>query len=230
MGGRAIVVAMAAAPAPPLVVTEIFRSIQGESSFAGLPCTFVRLTGCALRCVWCDSAYAFSGGNTRTLDDVLAEVARLGVPLVELTGGEPLEQEGVTPLAAALCDRGYTVLLETGGHVPLDRVDPRVVKILDVKCPGSGMQSRNDLENLNLLGPKDEVKFVVADRRDFDWAIALVETHDLDDKHTVLISPVFEGDSSPVAAEVAEWVRDSKRKLRLNLQVHKLLWGEVPGR
>lgn len=230
MGGRAIVGVMAAAaPAPPLVVTEIFRSIQGESSFAGLPCAFVRFTGCALRCVWCDSAYAFSGGNTRTLDDVLAEVSSLGVPLVELTGGEPLEQEGVHPLAAALCDRGYTVLLETGGHIPLDRVDPRVVKILDVKCPGSGMQSRNELENLKLLGPKDEVKFVVADRRDFDWAIALVEAHGLDENHTVLISPVFEGGSSPVAAEVAEWVRDSRRKLRLNLQVHKLLWGDVPG-
>jgi 7-carboxy-7-deazaguanine synthase len=231
MGGRAIVGPMAAVdPAPPLVVTEIFRSLQGESSFAGLPCTFVRLTGCALRCVWCDSAYAFHGGKTRTLEDVLLEVDRLGVSLVELTGGEPLEQEGLYPLSAALCDRGYTVLLETGGHVPLDRVDPRVVKILDVKCPGSGMQSRNDLENLKLLGPKDEVKFVVADRRDFDWAIALIQEHRLDETHTVLISPVFEGAVSKVAADAAEWVRDSKRKLRLNFQVHKLLWGDVPGR
>jgi 7-carboxy-7-deazaguanine synthase len=220
----------AVAPAPPLVVTEIFRSLQGESSLAGLSCTFVRLTGCTLRCVWCDSAYAFSGGITRTLDDVLAEVARLGVPRVELTGGEPLEQEGVYPLAAALCDRGYTVLLETGGHVPLDRLDPRVIKVVDIKCPGSGMESRNDLDNLRLLGPKDEVKFVVADRRDFDWALALVEAHGLDEKHTVLISPVFEGAWSPIAAEVAEWVRDSKRKLRLNLQINKLLWGDVPGR
>jgi 7-carboxy-7-deazaguanine synthase len=217
-------------PAPTLVVTEIFRSLQGESSFAGLPCTFVRLTGCALRCVWCDSSYAFSGGNTHTLDDVLAEVTRLGAPLVELTGGEPLEQEGVFPLAAALCDRGYTVLLETGGHVPLDRVDPRVVKIFDVKCPGSGMQSRNDLGNLKRLGPRDEIKFVVKDRRDFDWALDLVARHDLDRKNTILISPVFEGSSSPVAADVAEWVRDTTRKLRLNLQVHKILWGDVPGR
>ena len=216
--------------APALVVTEIFRSLQGESSYAGLPCTFVRLTGCALRCVWCDSAYAFSGGNTLTLDDVLAEVTRLGAPLVELTGGEPLEQEGVYPLAAALCDRGYTVLVETGGHVSLDRVDPRVVKVFDVKCPGSGMQSRNGLKNLKLLGPRDEVKFVIADRRDFDWAIAFVAEHALDEKHTVLISPVFEGGASPIAADAAEWVRDSKRKLRLNLQVHKLLWGDVPGR
>ena len=218
------------APAPSLVVTEIFRSLQGESSFAGLPCTFVRLTGCALRCVWCDSAYAFSGGSPRTLDDVLAEVTRLGAPLVELTGGEPLEQESVIPLAAALCDRGYTVLLETGGHVPLDRVDPRVIKIVDVKCPGSGMETRNDLGNLKLLGPRDEVKFVVADRRDFDWAEAFVTRHGLDEKHIVLISPVFEGATSNIAAQAAEWVRDSKRRLRLNLQVHKLLWGDVPGR
>jgi 7-carboxy-7-deazaguanine synthase len=215
---------------PTLVVAEIFRSLQGESSFAGLPCTFVRLAGCALRCVWCDSAYAFSGGVTRALDDVLAEVARLEVPLVELTGGEPLEQEGVYALAAALCDRGYTVLLETGGHVPLDRVDPRVIKVVDVKCPGSGMQPRNDLGNLKLLGPRDEVKFVVADRRDFDWAEAFVARHGLDEKYTVLVSPVFEGATSAIASQVAEWVRDSKRKLRLNLQVHKLLWSDVPGR
>jgi 7-carboxy-7-deazaguanine synthase len=213
-----------------VVVTEIFLSLQGESTFAGLPCTFVRLTGCALRCVWCDSAHAFSGGTAMTLDEVLARVESFGVPLVELTGGEPLEQEGVYPLAAALCDRGYTVLLETGGHVPLDRVDPRVIKILDVKCPGSGMESRNDLENLKRLGPRDELKFVVADRRDFDWAVDFVKTHGLDARHTVLISPVFEGATSPVAGQVAEWIRDSKRRLRLNLQQHKLLWGDVPGR
>jgi 7-carboxy-7-deazaguanine synthase len=220
----------AAASAPDLVVSEIFRSLQGESSYAGLPCTFVRLTGCALRCVWCDSAYAFHGGTTRTLDEVLSEIERLGAPLVELTGGEPLEQEGVYPLVTELCGRGYTVLVETGGHVPLDRLDPRAIKIVDVKCPGSGMDSRNDLENLARLGARDEVKFVVADRRDFDWAIEFIEREGLDEKHTVLISPVFEGSHSPIAAEVAEWVRDSKRKLRLNLQQHKLLWGDVPGR
>jgi 7-carboxy-7-deazaguanine synthase len=221
---------MAAPGAPALVVTEIFRSLQGESTFAGLPCSFVRLTGCGLRCVWCDSAYAFQGGKTMRLDEILAEVERLGAPLVELTGGEPLEQEGFYPLSAALCDLGYTVLVETGGHIPLDRVDPRVLKILDVKCPGSGMQARNDLGNLERLGPRDEIKFVVKDRRDFDWALDLVARHDLDRKHTILISPVFEDDVSPVAADVAEWVRDSKRRLRLNLQVHKLLWGDVPGR
>jgi 7-carboxy-7-deazaguanine synthase len=220
----------AVSPAATLVVTEIFRSLQGESSFAGLPCTFIRLTGCALRCVWCDSAYAFSGGTAMTQDAVLAEVERLGAPLVEITGGEPLEQEGFFALASALCDRGCTVLAETGGHVPVGRVDPRVIKIVDVKCPASGMESRNDLDNLELLGPKDEVKFVVADREDFLWAEDLITKHALDERHTILISPVFEGRESRIAPEVAEWVRDSKRKLRLNLQIHKTLWGDVPGR
>lgn len=213
-----------------ILVTEIFRSLQGESSLAGLPCTFVRLTGCALRCTWCDSAYAFSGGTEKAVEEVVEEVVRLGAPLVEITGGEPLEQEGFFALASALCDRGYTVLVETGGHVPIGRVDPRVIKILDVKCPGSGMEPRNDLGNLELLGPRDEVKFVVADREDFLWAEELVTKLGLDEKHTVLISPVFEGGASEIAPQVAEWVRDSKRKLRLNLQVHKILWGDVPGR
>jgi 7-carboxy-7-deazaguanine synthase len=221
---------MAMPAAPDLVVTEIFRSLQGESSFSGLPCTFVRLTGCALRCVWCDSPYAFTGGRRLGVDEVLAEIRRLGVPLVELTGGEPLEQEGVYRLSEALCDAGFTVLVETGGHVPIDRVDPRVVKVVDVKCPGSGMEAFNHWENLRALGPRDEVKFVVADRRDFEWALDVVRRYDLDEKRPVLISPVFHGDRSAVAAEAADWVRDSGRNLRLNLQVHKLLWGDVAGR
>ncbi|HUM01733.1 MAG TPA: radical SAM protein [Thermoanaerobaculia bacterium] len=219
-----------AAEAATVVVTEIFRSLQGESTRAGLPCTFVRLTGCSLRCVWCDSAYAFTGGKEMSVGEVLVEVASLGAPLVEITGGEPLEQDGFYPLSAALCDRGFTVLVETGGHVPIDRVDPRVVKIVDVKCPGSGMEASNHLENLSRLGPRDEVKFVVADRRDFDFALEIVMRHALDREHVVLVSPVFEGDRSPLAADVAGWVRDSDRTLRLNLQIHKLLWGDVPGR
>lgn len=213
-----------------LRVTEVFKSLQGESSFAGLPCAFVRLTGCSLRCVWCDSAYAFTGGTERSVDDVVREVASFGVGLVEITGGEPLEQEGFFPLSEALLDRGYTVLVETGGHVALDRVDPRVVKVVDVKCPGSGMAGANRLENLLSLGPRDEVKFVVADRADFDFALDLVRRYDLDRGRTVLLSPVFEGDRAPAASAVAEWVRDSGRALRLNLQIHKLLWGDVAGR
>jgi 7-carboxy-7-deazaguanine synthase len=220
---------MSAFPGAALQVTEIFRSLQGESSFAGLPCVFVRLTGCSLRCVWCDSAYAFFGGTPKTIEEVLEEVGSHGIDLVELTGGEPLEQEGFYPLSTALCDRGFTVLVETGGHVPLDRVDPRVVKIVDVKCPGSGMEHANDLPNLKLLGPRDEVKFVVADRKDFDWSVAFIKSHDLE-RHTVLISPVFEGATSSIAAAVGEWIRDSGLRLRLNLQLHKTLWGDVPGR
>ncbi len=213
-----------------VVVTEIFRSLQGESSFAGLPCVFVRLTGCSLRCVWCDTPYAFFGGSPRAVDEIVEEVAAFGVPLVELTGGEPLEQEGFYPLCEALLDRGFTVLVETGGHVPLDRVDPRAIKIVDIKCPGSGMERANDLANLSKLGPRDEIKFAVADRRDFDFALDLVRRHDLDRGRSVHISPVFRGDSSPTAPDIGEWVRDSGRQLRLNLQLHKILWGDVPGR
>lgn len=208
-------------------VTEIFRSIQGESTRAGFPCAFVRLTGCSLRCVWCDTAYAFSGGEDVSVSDAVERVVALETDLVEVTGGEPLEQEGVYPLMESLLDRGKTVLLETGGHVPLDRVDPRVVKIMDVKAPGSGMQAANLPENLDRLGPRDELKFVIADRRDFDWAVEQVTARDLARGLVVTFSPVWE---SLPAADLAGWIRDSGRPIRLGLQLHKLLWGDVPGR
>jgi 7-carboxy-7-deazaguanine synthase len=208
-------------------VTEIFRSLQGESTRAGFPCAFIRLTGCSLRCVWCDSAYAFDGGEEMPVSEAVERVVALRTELVEVTGGEPLEQEGVYPLMAGLIDRGKTVLLETGGHVPLDRVDPRVIKIVDVKAPGSGMQSANLPENLERLGPRDELKFVLADRRDFDWAVAAVKARDLDRGRTVTFSPAWESLS---ATELAEWIRDSGRAIRLGLQLHKILWGDVPGR
>jgi len=208
-------------------VTEIFRSIQGESSRAGLPCAFVRLTGCALRCVWCDTAYAFSGGEVMAVAEAAERVLALGTDLVEVTGGEPLEQEGVYPLMERLLDRGRTVLLETGGHVPLDRVDPRVIKIVDVKAPGSGMMSANLPDNLDRLGPADEVKFVLADRRDFDWALDFVAARGLDGRNLVTFSTVWERLS---ASDLADWIRDSGRPIRLGLQLHKLLWGDVPGR
>ena len=213
-----------------LRVTEIFRSIQGESTRAGFPCAFVRLTGCSLRCVWCDTAYAFTGGEDVPVTEAVARVLALGTDLVEVTGGEPLEQDGVYPLMKELLDRGKTVLLETGGHVPLDRVDPRVVKIVDVKCPGSGMEPANLPANLAHLGPRDELKFVIADRADFDWTLAFVRAHGLAGKHALLVSPVFDGAASPLATQAAEWIRDSGVPLRLNLQLHKLLWGDVPGR
>lgn len=208
-------------------VTEIFRSIQGESTRAGFPCTFIRLTGCSLRCVWCDTAYAFSGGEDVSVADAVERVVALGTDLVEVTGGEPLEQEGVYPLMETLLDRGKTILLETGGHVSLDRVDPRVVKIVDVKAPGSGMLAANLPENLEKLGPRDELKFVIADRRDFDWAIEQVTQRDLDRGRVVTFSPAWE---SLPAADLAGWVRDSGRPIRLGVQLHKLLWGDVPGR
>lgn len=210
-----------------LRITEIFRSIQGESTYVGFPCAFVRLTGCSLRCVWCDSAYAFFGGSEMPVSEAAEKTLALGCDLVEVTGGEPLEQEGVYPLMERLLGAGRTVLLETGGHVLLDRVDPRVVKIVDVKAPGSGMQSANLPENLALLNAKDELKFVLADRRDFDWAIDVVRARELDSKNVVTFSPVWEGLS---AADLAGWIRDSRRNVRLGLQLHKLLWGDVPGR
>jgi 7-carboxy-7-deazaguanine synthase len=212
---------------PTLRVTEIFRSIQGESTRAGLPCTFIRLTGCALRCVWCDSAYAFHGGTELTVGEAAGRVLDLGTQLVEVTGGEPLEQEAVYPLMDRLLGAGRTVLLETGGHVLLDRVDPRVVKIVDVKAPGSGMEQANLPENLSLLQPNDELKFVIADRRDFDWSLAMVRERGLDERHVVTFSPVWE---TQPPGELAEWIRDCGRPIRLGLQLHKVLWGDVPGR
>jgi len=212
---------------PTLRVTEIFKSIQGESTRAGLPCAFVRLTGCSLRCVWCDTAYAFHGGGQVPVAEAVDRVLAMGTDLVEVTGGEPLEQEAVYPLLDRLLEAKKTVLLETGGHVPLDRVDPRVVKIVDVKAPGSGMQHANLPENLERLCPHDELKFVLADRRDFDWALAFVGERDLDLRHVVTFSPAW---GELPGADLAAWVRDSGRSIRLGLQLHKIIWGDVPGR
>ena len=217
----------AGAAASTVRVTEIFRSIQGESTRAGLPCAFIRLTGCSLRCVWCDTAYAFSGGEELSVEEAAARVLALGTDLVEVTGGEPLEQEGVHPLMERLLAAGKTVLLETGGHMPIERVDPRVVRIVDVKAPGSGMERENRLENLAFLGPRDEIKFVLADRRDFDWALAFVAERDLDRERAVTFSPVWE---TLPAADLAEWLRDCGRPIRLGVQLHKVRWGDVPGR
>jgi 7-carboxy-7-deazaguanine synthase len=210
-----------------LRVTEIFRSLQGESTRAGFPCAFIRLTGCALRCVWCDSAYAFHGGSEMTVDEAVERVLGLSTDLVEVTGGEPLEQDAVYELIARLLESGKTVMLETGGHIGLERVDPRVVKIVDVKAPGSGMEHANLPENLYRLAAHDELKFVLADRRDFDWSLDLVRRRDLDRRNVVTFSPVW---GSLAADELAGWIRDSGRRIRLGLQLHKLLWGDVPGR
>jgi len=201
-------------------ITEIFHSIQGESTHAGLPCVFVRLTGCLLRCVWCDTAYAFHGGTEMDLEEILAEVARHPCRRVEVTGGEPLAQKDVLPLLRRLCDLGYTVLLETSGSIDVSGVDERVIKIMDVKCPGSGESAKNRWENFAHLSPRDEVKFVIRDRADFDWAYAVVRERDLSAKHPVLFSPVH-GELDPQA--LSEWIIESGLDVRLQIQLHKVL-------
>jgi len=204
-------------------VTEIFHSIQGESSFAGQPCVFVRTTGCNLRCVWCDTEYAFYGGRDMSVDEILSEVGRTGgeCRLVELTGGEPLLQRDIGDLARRLLESGYTVLCETSGSLPVDRVPPEVVKILDLKPPGSGEESSNDWRNLAILNPhRDELKFVIADREDYEWAARQVRERDLA-RFVVHLSPEFE---SQDPRELAEWVLADGLPVRVQLQVHKFIW------
>jgi len=205
-----------------LTVTEIFRSIQGESTYAGAPCVFVRLTGCDLRCAWCDTAYAFTEGSKMSLEEVLAAVDELGCPLVEITGGEPLLQEDVYPLMTALLLRGKTVLLETGGHVSIERVPQHVVKVIDVKCPASGEALKVCWSNLDRLGPDDEVKFVVQDRTDYEFAREVVLRYQLGQRcAAVLMSPVH---GVMPARQLAEWVLADRLPVRMQLQVHKFIW------
>jgi len=205
-----------------LTINEIFYSIQGESTFAGRPCVFVRLTACDLRCSWCDTPYAFHEGRKRSLDDVLAEVDAYGCSLVEVTGGEPLLQEEVYPLMRRLLDAGRTVLLETGGHHSTARVPEPVVTILDVKCPGSGEAHRNDWTNLERLRSHDEVKFVIKDRADYEFARDVVRRQDLATRAAaVLFSPVH-GVLEP--RTMSEWILADSLPVRLQLQIHKYVW------
>jgi 7-carboxy-7-deazaguanine synthase len=211
-----------------LRVTEIFHSVQGESTWAGLPCTFVRLTGCPLRCVWCDTAYAFHGGEKRTLDAVVGEVAAIGTKLVEITGGEPLVQKGAFALAERLLGDGYTVLVETSGAVDIAPLDRRCHVIMDLKCPGSGEASRNLWSNLDRLDARDEVKFVIKDRADYEWARDTVRSRGLDRRveegtlRAILFSPVW-GELDRLA--LAEWILGDRLPVRYQLQLHKLVWG-----
>lgn len=205
-----------------LTINEIFYSIQGESSYAGRPCVFVRLTACDLRCSWCDTEYAFFEGTKRTLDDVMAEVARFDCPLVEVTGGEPLLQEDVYPLMTALVESGRTVLLETGGHRNTERVPAPVVTILDVKCPGSGQAHRNDWSNLERLRPQDEVKFVIKDRADYEYARDVIDRYGLAGRAgKVHLSPVHDVMDSRT---LSEWVLADNVPARVQLQIHKFIW------
>jgi 7-carboxy-7-deazaguanine synthase len=212
-----------------LRVTEIFRSIQGESTHAGRPCSFVRLTGCPMRCIWCDSEYTFKGGERISIDDVMLKVRDFGCQLVEVTGGEPLAQKEAFKLVRRLCDEGYEVLIETGGYVSTEGLDERACVILDVKCPASGEAERNHWPNLERLrADRDEVKFVVANREDWEFARGVIEKYELETRaRAILISPVW---GSTDLKELAEQVASSGLDVRMQLQLHKYIWGpEVHG-
>lgn len=210
-----------------LRVSEIFHSIQGESSRIGLPTVFVRLTGCPLRCVWCDTEYAFSGGETQTIAEVLGRLESFGCATVCVTGGEPLAQKNCLPLLAQLCDTGYSVSLETSGALDIGGVDPRVARIMDLKAPASGEATKNRWENIGLLTPQDELKFVLASRADYDWAVSACRQRRLFERCPVLFSPV-QGQLDP--AQLAQWIIDDRLPVRFQLQLHKVLWGSVQGR
>lgn len=210
-----------------LRLTEIFLSIQGESTRVGLPTVFVRLTGCPLRCSWCDTDYAFSGGEATTVAAVLERVAALGCDTVCVTGGEPLAQRGCLALLTALCDAGYSVSLETSGALDIAAVDPRVSRIMDLKAPGSGEADKNRWDNLAHLTGRDELKIVLRDRADYEWARDAILGHDLAARCPVLLSPVA---GALVPAQLAEWILADHLPVRLQVQLHKILWGNVSGR
>jgi 7-carboxy-7-deazaguanine synthase len=221
----------AASPQPAAVperlrITEIFHSIQGEADAVGWPTVFVRLTGCPLRCTWCDTTYSFHGGQWREIDDILREVASHGARHVCVTGGEPLSQKRCLILLARLCDAGYEVSLETSGALDVSAVDPRVRKVVDLKAPDSGEFKRNRWSNLDHLRPHDQVKFVLAGRGDYEWARETVQAHALAARCQVLFSPVH-GSLKP--RELAEWILADRLPVRMQLQLHKLLWGDEPG-
>lgn len=205
-----------------LKVNEIFKSIQGESSYVGLPCTFVRLTGCQLRCTWCDTTYAFYEGKDMSMEEVIHEVGQHGLKLFELTGGEPLLQPDAFTLVKDLSDQRTTVLVETSGAVRLETLDPRAIKIMDIKCPSSQMSDKMLWENIECLTLKDEVKFVLADRKDFDWACDIIQKYDLPQKARLLFSPVFD---HLKPSELATWILDRNLPVRMQLQIHKYIWG-----
>jgi 7-carboxy-7-deazaguanine synthase len=211
-----------------LRITEIFHSLQGEARTVGLPTVFVRLTGCPLRCVYCDTAYAFSGGELCTIEAITREVAAYQPRYVTVTGGEPLAQPGCLPLLKRLCDAGYEVSLETSGAMSLEGVDPRVVTVLDLKTPASGELERNDWSNIPRLRPHDQVKFVICDRADYEWARFKLDEHDLAARVSDLLFSPSHGELP--ARELAEWILADNLPVRLQLQLHKLLWNDEPGR
>lgn len=210
-----------------LRITEIFFSLQGETRTVGFPTVFIRLTGCPLRCGYCDTAYAFQGGNWVELDDILKQVANYGAHYVTVTGGEPLAQKECLTLLQRLCDEGYEVSLETSGALPVAEVDPRVIKVVDIKTPGSGEVERNLFENLAHLYSHDQIKFVICSREDYEWAKNVMQQRDLASLCEVLFSPSF---AQQKAGELADWIIQDRLPVRLQIQLHKYLWGDVPGR
>ena len=210
-----------------LRISEIFYSLQGETTRVGLPTVFVRLTGCPLRCSWCDTTYAFTGGRTLSLEEILAQVAVYAPRYVCVTGGEPLAQKNCLKLLTALCDAGYDVSLETSGALPVGEVDARVARIVDLKPPSSGESTKNCWENLRLLGQDDELKFVIADRADYDWMRRIIVERQLAGCCPILLSPV-QNTLSPQT--LAEWILADRLPVRLQVQLHRLLWGEAPGK
>ena len=209
-----------------LKITEIFHSIQGESNTVGIPTVFIRLTGCPLRCHYCDTAYAFSGGRNVELNEVMRQVEDYGTPYVTVTGGEPLAQKNCLHLLTRLCDQGYKVSLETSGAMDISHVDRRVITVMDIKTPASGEQAKNLWANLAHIKPGDQIKFVLCDRADYDWACSVVRDHNLSDKAEVLFSPAYEQLN---AVQLAEWVLQDRLPVRFQLQLHKVLWGNQPG-
>lgn len=208
-------------------ITEIFFSLQGETNRVGLPTVFIRLTGCPLRCRYCDTAYAFYGGKTLSIDTILAEVSRYCTDFVTVTGGEPLAQRSCLMLLKQLCDAGYRVSLETSGALDISKVDQRVMKIVDLKTPGSGEERKNRYENLRALSPTDQLKIVICDRRDYQWAKAKMEQYGLAGYCEVLLSP-SSGQMDP--ALLADWILQDRLRVRFQIQLHKYLWGDTPGR
>lgn len=210
-----------------LRITEIFHSLQGEADTVGMPTVFVRLTGCPLRCQYCDTTYAFEGGEWRSIDSILGQVAEYRTRFVCVTGGEPLAQRNCTTLLVRLCDTGYRVSLETSGALDITRVDARVVRVVDVKTPGSGEASRNRIENFIALRPADQLKFVICDRDDYDWSRRFIETHALGARCPILFSPSHE---QLPAAQLADWILADRLPVRFQIQLHKYLWGNVAGK
>ncbi len=210
-----------------LKITEIFFSLQGEALTVGIPTTFIRLTGCPLRCQYCDTEYAFSGGDWMSLDAILERVAANQTRYVTVTGGEPLAQKPCLDLLAMLCDAGYQVSLETSGALDISMVDSRVVKVMDIKTPGSGEENRNRLENINCISEHDQLKFVICDERDYEWSRELLQRHDLNERCEVLFSPSFE---QLPATDLADWILRDGLPVRMQMQLHKLLWGNQPGK